>query len=715
MNRYLVVLFLILFFFKQIIFLNADNDTYINTTNIVYDEDKEIVEFSESSKININNTNILVDKGIIDYKNDKVELFGNFYLYQEINMLSGKDLIGDTNLNNFTASDVSYIYNDDLKIDSDSAKRSENLIYFYNNFLTPCELNGYFGCPTWSLRIDKTEYDIENDKFVHFDTFLQIADYKLFYLPYFSHYGAKAPRQKGFLTPSLEFEIVGGDFGIYTPYYLPINKNTDIKFIPKFNFSEGINFIDNFSLKTLLNHKMSGGDLFLEVNNIKNANDTNTNTSAKMSFRQVLTKNKVLSFNGLVTNSVSTTRSINEDPIKFENIYLRLDNYDLFTKDDYLKAEIATVEAFDSTNESLVPITPSLKYRNNIYIKENISNQNEIDFLIIKRDESQSDLPSENNSFKINNYFIHNKKLDILNIYNKLSFLNGFSDYTFDNDRSLNRSETFNHLIFSSDFHFGLNEKITPRMKLIINQDINKSEGILNEDSEALTFNYQNSYSDNRFYGTDFKDNSSRIVYGFENKLNINEQQININASQSYDIKKNSNYSRKINQNSYISDYAIEGNTKINNLFLNIDTRLDKDNFRSKELNLRLSTNEPFDISLNYHETSKNAFMENSNDTQYLGVNLRKEINENLIFTYESNIDLKNNFSPYYDIFGFKLYDECSELSINYSNKRYNDNYNTTPEETISVSFYMDYLGFFGYQQTTDLFFQEPGTFDYGL
>ena len=36
---------------------------------------------------------------------------------------------------------------------------------------------------------------------------LQIADYKLFYLPYFSHYGVKAPRQRGFLTPSIEFEI----------------------------------------------------------------------------------------------------------------------------------------------------------------------------------------------------------------------------------------------------------------------------------------------------------------------------------------------------------------------------------------------------------------------------------------------------------------------------------------------------------------------------
>ena len=52
---------------------------------------------------------------------------------------------------------------------------------------------------------------------------------------------------------------------------------------------------------------------------------------------------------------------------------------------------------------------------------------------------------------------------------------------------------------------------------------------------------------------------------------------------------------------------------------------------------------------------------------------------------------------------------------ITYSNTRFNDNYNTKPSEIISLTFSMDYLGFFGYQQTTDLFFSEAGSIDYGL
>ena len=116
MNKYFIIPIIIIFFFKQIIFLNANNDTYINTTNITYDEEKNIVEFAENSKININNSNILVDRGVIDYNRDTIEIFGNFYLYQELNILSGKDLVSDINLNNFTATGVSYIYNNELKL-----------------------------------------------------------------------------------------------------------------------------------------------------------------------------------------------------------------------------------------------------------------------------------------------------------------------------------------------------------------------------------------------------------------------------------------------------------------------------------------------------------------------------------------------------------------------------------------------------------------------
>ena len=88
------------------VFLNANDDTYINTSNIIYDEEKNIVELAENSKININNTNILVDRGVIDFNNETINIYGNFYLYQDLNILSGKDLVGNTDLDNFSSIDV---------------------------------------------------------------------------------------------------------------------------------------------------------------------------------------------------------------------------------------------------------------------------------------------------------------------------------------------------------------------------------------------------------------------------------------------------------------------------------------------------------------------------------------------------------------------------------------------------------------------------------
>ena len=714
MNKTLIVFLIVIFFLRQIIFLNANDETYINTTNIIYDEKKNIIELSDNSKINIGNTNILVDRGIIDYNNNKIEVFGKFYLYQETNLLSGEDLTGDTKLKNFEANNVSFIYNDELKIDSDNATRSENEVFFYNNFLTPCELIGYFGCPTWSMRIDKTRYDVTKDKFVHYDSFLQIADYKVFYLPYFSHYGAKAPRQRGFLTPTIEFAI-GGNFGLYIPYYLPIRNTTDIKFTPKFVFSQNLNFTNNYELKTALNHKLSGGNFSFDMDNVKNKDIDDINNTVRVNLKQVLDEEKVLSLSGVLTNSISTTRSQNEVPIKFEDMYLRLDNYNFAIDNDYIRTEISTVESFDSTNVSFIPFSPHINYYNSLFFNDSISNINEIDFRIIKRNKSQTNLPSENNSLKVNNFFTINNITENFNIYNKLSILNNISDYTFEHDVDLNRSDRFHHLILSSDIYYNYFDNITPRIKIIHNNDIYESDNIINEDSDSLTFGYQNQYADNRFFGTDKRDNTSRVVYGAESSFGLYNQKYKLKVNQSYDFKKNNNFNQILNQEDYLSDYALEASTKFENLSVILDLRVDRFNLKKKEMNINLNMYNPLNISLNYHETEKNAYSDRSNDTEYLGVSIEKKINDNLILGYSSNIDLKNNFSSYYDNLGLKIFDECSELSIVYSNRRYNDYYNTVPEELLSINFQMDYLGFFGYQQSTDLFFQEPGDVNYGF
>ena len=710
---FLSIFILIVFLFNQVIKLNANDDTYINSSNIIYNEKENIVELSENSKINFKNTNILIDKGIIDYNKNEFEVFGNFYLYEELTILSGENLKGNTSLNSFTANNVSYIYNDDLKVDSDNLDKKNNIINFYNNFLTPCELDGFFNCPTWSLRIDKTEYNVKEDKFTHFDTFLQIADYKVFYIPYFTHYGAKAPRKKGFLTPTLEFTI-GGDQGIITPYYYPIAKNTEVLIKPKIFLSPNLEFLEKYQLSTKINNKSSGGNTSVFIDNIKNQNNDNINTSFKIETKQVVDKNMIVSASGLFTNSISTTRSENEDPITFEDIYIRSENYDLLFKDDYLKTELSSVESFETQDLNSIPISPSLTYTNLLHLK-NYSLINEFDFTILKRNESTTNNPSDSFKLNINNEFFNRYLLKNLYLKNKIVFNNSYSDYIFNKNEALNDNSIKSFIKLSSDLYYQNLSSFTPRMKFIIPIQIENSNKNINEDSDSITFNYQNQFSESRFFGNDLFDTSPRLVYGLENFIQLKNQKINFNINQSYETNLNSRYSSSVNQTSKFSDYSIE--TKINreNISFILDTRLDEKTFSKKEMNYSLIFEEPIKISLNYNETQKEAFKDLSNDTQSLTVSISKKINNNVVLSLNSNLDVKNNYDPYESTFRVSLNDDCSQLDINYSNTRFNDNYNTKPEETIGLTFRMDYLGFFGYEQTTDLFFTEPGSINYGL
>ena len=402
MSKSFIIIFLFFIFLSNLVVkLNANDDTYINSSNVTYNEKENVIELAENSKINFKNMNILIDKGIIDYNKDQFEVLGNFYLYEDLTILSGQNLKGNTNLNSFSANNVSYIYNDDLKIDSDNLNRKDNLVYFYNNFLTPCELEGFFNCPTWSLRIDETEYNIEEDKFTHFDTFLQIADYKIFYIPYFSHYGSKAPRKKGFLTPTIEFTI-GGNQALIIPYYLPVNKNTDILFKPRISLNRNFEFMEKYQLDTQIESKSAGGKTSIELNTIKYENNDNINTSLKIDTKKVINKKRIFSASAIFTNSISTTRSINKEPITFEELYLRVENYDLLNKDDFLKTELSSVESFDSTNLNTIPISPSLNYIN-FYNFKNYSLLNDLNFIILKRNESSDNNPSESFKLKMNN------------------------------------------------------------------------------------------------------------------------------------------------------------------------------------------------------------------------------------------------------------------------------------------------------------------------
>ena len=457
----------------------------------------------------------------------------------------------------------------------------------------------------------------------------------------------------------------------------------------------------------------SRGNTSVAVDNIKNHNSENLNTSLKLETKQVINKKNSLA-SWLFTNSISTTRSINEQPITFEDIYFRLENYDLLMKNDYFRTSLSSIEAFDSTNFNSIPISPSLNYLNTIN-RKNFSSINEIEFTILKRNKSTNINPSESFKISLNNEILNNTYFNDTFIYNKFLWSNSLNDYYFNHDTSLNDKAYKSVINISSDLNFKSYGFSTPRVKFILPIQLTNSNKEINEDSNSITFNYHNQFSENRFFGNDVFDTSPRVVFGLENELYIDKKTINFNINQSYETNLNNSYLNEINQKKKFSDYSIEAKIKTKNILFQIDSRLNSNNFSKKEMNYTLGFEDIINLKLNYNETKSDAFKKSSNDTQSIGLNISKKINENINFGYSSSLDIKNNYDPYKSDLAVSIFDECSQLKVSYSNTRFNDNFNTKPSETISLTFMMDYLGFFGYEQSTDLFFKETGKVDYGL
>ena len=78
----------------------------------------------------------------------------------------------------------------------------------------------------------------------------------------------------------------------------------------------------------------------------------------------------------------------------------------------------------------------------------------------------------------------------------------------------------------------------TPSFSLILSPGQSNTEKISNEDSSLNTYSANNEIVLNRYTGTDKLDNSKRLVSSF----NINNNNLNIGLSQSYEFTNNSNF-----------------------------------------------------------------------------------------------------------------------------------------------------------------------------
>ncbi len=723
-------LYLILIFFITTITLsnetlNTSNETtYINSKNIFFDNENNKVILGENSYVNNDEVTLVADGGYIDFKNNKIDIENKFYILQVDEIFSGENLKSDTTFTNATANEISYIINENFKIQSANLEKKDNVINLFNNYITPCKINGVFNCPTWSLRVKKTSYDQLTDKYTHYNTFLRIADVTMFYIPYFSHYGQKAPRKAGFLTPSFDIlSIQTGDFNITTPYYLPLNDQADVTFTPTIfpNSTEKFNLITQYNLLS------SSGNTNIVLNN--NFNDTKSSgktiyNSLEISDKTVINKESFIDTKLTFTNNISEFKNNSEEtnPI-IDSTSLTYNKYSTFYKKDFAEINFNSITSFKVEDQSTTPNSlPSIKYynfTNNKFFKKNIYLRNKFILENIFRNTSLNGLPNNIINFGVNNNFKSRKNISNFNLINSFNNIFRYNNINYFNDGQKEGERIFLSQILSSEFNKTFNFKnrniLEPKLKLTFTNDYRNNDINLNQDSKSISFDYNSIFTNNRMNGYDKSDDDLKLSYGIEyrnrNKNNLIET---INIGQAYNFNNSNEYLNKVKDDGKFSDYLFDLKFSSNNFNFSNKLRSDNKNYGIKEIFSDLSINqENQQISIFFNKTDDDSFID-SGESQNLGLSFSKKITDFANMSYSASFDVLNKYQPYSQTLGINLFDDCSVLEILYQNSRYNDLNNTKPSETISFRYRMDYLGFFSYNQNFNNVFTDMGEIGYG-
>ncbi len=304
-NRFFLIFYLSLLFFKADSSFSQQKDTYSFSANkIIYSQDNNIIE-AEGNVVAKNNEGKQISSDKIIYNRSKQQLstFGKSTLSDnKIGTLSAerfeynldkqsisaeekvkfvdKDkntyyfskLNSDDKFNEIVGTDINAELNKDLLKSGDkfnefieprfsgkSATLKNNITIVQDAQFTTCKrTNEAEGCAYWNLKADQLIHDKEQKKLTYKNVSLDLNSIPVVYVPYFSHPDPTVKRREGFLAPS--FSSLGGDIGptIKIPYFYPLSESADFTVSPVYYFKQNPLLLGEYR------ERFKNGDLVIE-------------------------------------------------------------------------------------------------------------------------------------------------------------------------------------------------------------------------------------------------------------------------------------------------------------------------------------------------------------------------------------------------------------------------------------------------------------------
>ena len=259
--------------FGKVIFNDTKNDYQINTDNIFYEKNDDII-FTKGrtqsqiySRYIIKSSNVkflrmekLISSksktSIIDKEEQTYIELKNFSFAIEDELLKGENILVNLNYDlpqndkiyfengifnlkkrSFVAKDIEIRLKKDIfdNLENDprlkglSAKSENNITTVKKGVFTSCDEDT--DCPPWMILASEIKHDKNKKQLIYKDALLKIYNIPVLYFPKFFHPDPSVKRQSGLLKPSLNnSNVLGSSFNL--PYYHVISQNKDFTFRP---------------------------------------------------------------------------------------------------------------------------------------------------------------------------------------------------------------------------------------------------------------------------------------------------------------------------------------------------------------------------------------------------------------------------------------------------------------------------------------------------
>lgn len=225
--------FLAFFFitiFCNFAFANSkQEDHFIKADYIFYNEDEKFAEAIGNVEIVRGNSYLKTERALVDVENKRIWVDRGLYAENQSQKLIAKSLYYDQ------INHKSVIYKPEIQLKNCEILKAQKLIQqdqnigeLYNASYTPC-VKCINNSPLWSIEAEKTEIDFQKRKVKYHHAFFKVGEYRIIYLPYFSHSLTDSKAESGILKP----EIDKGTFKI--PLYYRPKPNLDLTYSPRFN------------------------------------------------------------------------------------------------------------------------------------------------------------------------------------------------------------------------------------------------------------------------------------------------------------------------------------------------------------------------------------------------------------------------------------------------------------------------------------------------